>query len=213
MTRALILGCLLCCMAWAALAGSETNPTTQASQPAAATQVGATSRLAATTTQGTQPTSAAVGQASSEVESAKKLMDAAKALDETDPAAASARYEQAIAALDRADSLVANAGKTQRIEIVRRRISAIRRSTDADATAFDKAMDNLGQQNVSPEAYRSLIEGMIGLLDKVRDRLNTVLEAVKPFSQELVLEMKWAEFDLKRIESMRKVLQDELAAE
>ena len=149
-------------------------------------------------------------RAKKEIEAGRKLMDAAQKVEATDPESAKPKYAQAAACFDKADALTENIARSYRIEIARRRIAVIRRDADADAEKFDKAMSKLGKANLSPQEYQNLLLNLIRLLDNVRDNLNLVVTAAKPYTKELVLELKWAELDLKKLDGMRKILLDEL---
>ena len=89
----------------------------------------------------------------------------------------------------------------------------LRRDADADAKKFDTAVEALGKQDLPPDKYKSIVAGLIHDLDNVRDGMKDVLAIAKPFAGDLVLEIKWAELDLKRIEDMRQVLATELNGE
>jgi hypothetical protein len=149
-------------------------------------------------------------RAKKELESGRKLMEAAQRAEPGDAEVAKAKYLQASQAFDRADAMVDGIARSYRIEIARRRIVAIRRDTDADAERFDKAMGKLGKANLTPQEYQNMILNLIRLLDNVRENLNLVLAAGKAYPKELVLELKWAELDLKKLDGMRKILLDEL---
>ena len=47
-------------------------------------------------------------------------------------------------------------------------------------------------------------------LGSAREGLKDVLALAKPYANDLILEIKWAEVDLKKIEAWRKVLAAEL---
>lgn len=149
-------------------------------------------------------------RAKREIEAGRKHMEAAQKVESSDPEAGKARYFQAAICFDKADALVDNIARSYRIEIARRRIAVIRRDADADAEKFDKAMSKMGKANLGPQEYQNMILNLVRLLDNVRDNLNLVTAAAKPYAKELVLELKWAELDLKKLESMRKILLEEL---
>lgn len=149
-------------------------------------------------------------RAKRDLEAGRKLMDAARRADASDVEVAKLKYVQAGLAFDKADALVENISRSYRIEIARRRIAAIRRDTDADAERFDRALSKLGKTNLSGQEYQNMILNLVRLLDNVRDNLGLVMSAGKAYPKELVLELKWAELDLKKLEGMRKILLDEL---
>ena len=147
-------------------------------------------------------------RARDEIQAGRKFIKSAQKTD--DPDTAKVRYAQATQALDRADALVPGIAKSYRIEIVRRRIATLRKDADLDAKEFDKEMASLGKTGMLPQAYRNKVLRLIYLLDRVRDNLKQVLEAAKPYPRELMLEVKWAELDLKKLTEMREVLTGEL---
>ena len=149
-------------------------------------------------------------RAKKEIGAGKALMAEAQELIQTDPDAAWQKYGKAELAFDCADALVANISGSYRLEIIRRKIVSIRKDADSDAKKFDEAMSELGRRDLSAQAYRNLILRLIHHLDGTRDSLQRVLAVAKPFPRELVLEIKWAELDLTRIEEMRKKLVVEL---
>ncbi len=140
----------------------------------------------------------------------RELLDAARAADASDPDDAESRYVQARRAFDRADALVEDIARSYRVEIARRRIAAIRRKTDTDTRKFDAAVNQLGKSDMAPQEYRALVRAMVRNLDDVQGRLRTILEIARPFSRDLVLEIQWAESDLRKVESMRDVLAAEI---
>lgn len=148
--------------------------------------------------------------AKEKIEAGKKLMAEAGKMERTDPDPAARKYAQAARAFDHADALVPNVARSFRVEIVRRRIAAIRKDADADARKFDEAMKKLGVKDMSPAAYRNMILRLMHHLDGTRDELKKIVAIAKPYPRELVLEIKWAELDLTKIESMRKILVTEL---
>lgn len=151
-------------------------------------------------------------RAKKEVETGRKLMDDAQKLETAEPDAAKAKYALAAKSLDKADALAPGISRSYRIEIVRRRIAHMRKETDADASDFDKELASLGKKSLSPQEYRNKVLRLIYLLDNVRDDLKEVLALAKPFSRDLMLEVKWAELDLKKLDEMRLVLSGELDA-
>ncbi len=151
--------------------------------------------------------------AKEEVEIGRVLMDEAAQLEPADPDVAKARYAQAVKAFDHADALVPDISRSYRVEIVRRKVAAARKDIEGDSGSFDREMEDLGRAGMSPQEYRDRIVRMIHSLDNVRRGLQEVLELAAPYPRELVLEVKWAELDLKRIEEMRKTLTAELNEE
>jgi len=137
-------------------------------------------------------------------------MAEAKKLQSTNPNQAKARHLRARREFDHADALCQNITRSYRIEIVRRQIAALRRDADGNARKFDKLMESLGRRGMSPEEYKNTLVRMTHHLDSVRDDIKEILAASKPYVRELVLEIKWAQLDLKRIEEMRQVLKKEL---
>ena len=153
------------------------------------------------------------GIAKGHIDAGKKLMKQAHALDATDPDAARSKYIAAGRAFDKADAIVPGPppiSRSYRIEIVRRKIASLRKSCAAGARKFDKEMDTLGRKTMSPAAYRNKIERLRWLLNKVRAKLKDIKKIAEPYSQELILEVKWAEFDLNKMDQMRRVLIEEL---
>jgi hypothetical protein len=148
--------------------------------------------------------------AKKQIATGRKLMDEAQKLERTDPDPAASKYAQAEEALNRADALVGGIARSYRIEIARRKIAAIRKDADADAKRFDEAMAKLGLKDMTAPAYKTMVQRLIHHLDSTRDDLKRIQEIAEPFSRELVLEMKWAELDLTKIENMRKILVTEL---
>lgn len=149
-------------------------------------------------------------KARKDIDAGRKLMEAAAKIESSDAEGAKSKYAQANVSFDRADALVKDISRSHRVEICRRRITALRKDAETDSERFDKAMTKLGQQNLSPQEYQKMLMNLIHLLDNVRDDLNAVLNAGKPYPRDLVLEIKFAELDLKKTESMRKILVDEL---
>jgi hypothetical protein len=123
-----------------------------------------------------------------------------------------AKYLQAGKAFDRADAMVADIARSYRIEIARRRITAIRKDADADAKKFDAALATLGKKDMTAQAYRSMVQRLMHNIDSVRESLKGVIDIAKPYPRELVLEVEWAQQDLKKIEAMRVILASELDA-
>ena len=152
-------------------------------------------------------------RAKKEIKAGRELLEAAQQAGPSDPDAAKVKYFQASKSLDRADALVEGIAHSYRIEIARRRIADLRKEVDAEANKFDAAMAKLGKQEVTPAAYREMINKLIHSIDSVRDNLKTVLSIAKPYPRDLVMEITWAQADLKKIESMREILLAEIDAE
>jgi len=152
-------------------------------------------------------------RAKKDIDAGKKLMAEAAEIESTDADAAKARYRQASKAFDRAEALVPRIAHSYKVEIARRKIFALRGQIEGDSASFDREMGKLGQADMGPHAYRNKIIRMIHSLDNVRAGLQNILEIAKPYPRELVLEVKWAEMDLKRIGEMRKILRAELDGE
>lgn len=149
-------------------------------------------------------------KAKAEVDAARKILDEARKLEATDSDAAKVKYIQAGKLYDRADAMVPNIARSYRIEIARRRIATLRKYIDADAARFDAQMEKLARESMTGEAYEGVVVRMIHQLDTVRSNLTEVLDIAKPFPRELILEIKWAELDLQRIDSMKTILRSEL---
>jgi hypothetical protein len=135
-------------------------------------------------------------------------MDEALKAQPSDPDGAKAKTNQAVKCFDNADALVDNISRSWRIEIARRRIAAIRKDTDADAGKFHTLWATLG--TLTPEKYKVTMVRLIHHLDNVRDGLKEILNIAKSYSRELILEIKWAETDLKLVEEKRSDLTAEL---
>ena len=150
-----------------------------------------------------------------ELEAGKNLLAEARKVEPTDPDAAKTKYALATLRFHRADAIVAGTrtpeiARAWHIEIARRRISGIRKLVDADAKKCDKIDDTLGQATMSKREYRAVMMRMMQHLGNARDGLKDILTLAKPYPRALVLEVKWAEVDLKKIEGWRKVLAVEL---
>jgi hypothetical protein len=152
-------------------------------------------------------------KAKREVLAGEALMDEALKLQPSDPDGAKAKTNQAVKCFDNSDALVDNISRSCRIEIARRRIAAILKDTDADEKKFDALKEGLGKQDLPPEKYKAMVVRLIHHLDNVRDGKKEILNIAKPYSRDLLLEIKWAESDLKTIEDLRSVLTAELNGE
>jgi len=149
-------------------------------------------------------------RAKRQIEIGRKLMDAARKAETGDPNVAKAKYTLAIKAFDRADALVPDISRSYRVEIARRRITAIRRNVDADAQKFDAALTKFGLKDVPPKIYREMLVRLIHHLDNVREDLLEILNVAGSYPRELVLEIGWAKADLDKIQKIRNDLTSEL---
>jgi len=150
-----------------------------------------------------------------ELDAGKTLLGEARKVEPTDPDAAKTKYALATLRFQRADAIVVGTrtpgiSRAWHIEIARRRISGIRKLVDADAKECDKIEQELGRATMSKKEYRAVLLKMMRHLGEARDGLKDILELAKPYPRALVLEVKWAEVDLKKIEGWRKVLTAEL---
>lgn len=150
-----------------------------------------------------------------EIEAGKKLLAEAREAERTEPSVARTKYALATQRFERADAIVAGTptpeiAKTYHVEIARRRISAIRKVVDDEAEKCDKIRASLGQSEMSKKAYRAIMTRLLYHLGSAREALNAILALAKPYPGDLILEIKWAEVDLKKIEGWRKVLATEL---
>lgn len=149
-------------------------------------------------------------KAKKEIDAGRKLMDAAQAAENSDPDSARARYAQAGQAFDKADAMVSDIARSYRVEIARRKIATLRKYVDGEAGKIDAMKGKLGQKDMTPQAYRTMVLQMLHLVDNVRDNLKAILDATKPFPREMVLEIKWAETDLRTMDAMKQVLAGEI---
>ena len=148
-------------------------------------------------------------KAKGQIEAGGQLLSAGRMLEASDLAAARLKYTLALKAFDRADALKPRISYSYRLQIARRRIAGIRKEAEDAARKFDQAMEKLGRQELSDQAYRAMVLHLIARLEKVRENLKAILEVAKPHSAELVLEMRWAEVDLRKTEQMRQELSAE----
>jgi tetratricopeptide (TPR) repeat protein len=151
-------------------------------------------------------------RARQELSSVQAIFAEAAKLEASDTEAAVRKYMSAEGLLDRAEALVEGIAYSYRVEIARKRIEALRRGAESDARKFDQQTRSLGKTDMPPQEYRNMIVRMMGLLDNIVGDLKTALTIAKPYPQELVLEIKWAELDLKRIEGLKETLKAELDA-
>ena len=148
--------------------------------------------------------------ARAEIKTGKTLLAEARRDEATDPDAARSKHARASRRFKRADALVPRIAASYHIEIARRRIAAIRAVVDRDAKRFDALENSLGRQRLPPRTYRETVLRMLHHLDSVRDGLKDVLGVARPYPSELVLEVKWAQFDLAKIKAKREVLAGEV---
>ena len=149
-------------------------------------------------------------EAKKEIEAGKKLLDEAQKIAATDPDVANIKYALADQAFQRADAMIPNIARAHRVDIARRKIASLRKDADTDAKDFDEQMSKLGVKDMPAQAYNNMILRMIHHLDSTREDLKRIVELAQAYPKELVLELKWAELDLTRIENMRKILVTEL---
>lgn len=142
----------------------------------------------------------------------RKLMEEGKKLDASNPDLAKSKYLQALHVFDVADSLVGNITGSWRVEIARCRITAIRKHTDTGARKFDGALEDLGKKELSRKEYREAVTKLIYHINNVSSGLKEIRALAEPHPRELVLEAKWAQEDLKKLDAMREVLAAELDA-
>jgi len=141
-----------------------------------------------------------------------KLMEEGKKLQSSNPDLAKGQYLQALRDFDAADALVAGISRSYRVEIARRRIEATREYTDAGARKFDTALADLGKKELSKKAYREAVTKLIYHISNVCSALKEIVALAESYPRELVLEVKWAQQDLKKLDAMRQVLVAELDA-
>lgn len=148
--------------------------------------------------------------AKKEIEAGKKLLDDAQKLALTDPDSANLKYALADQCLQRADAMIPGIARAHRVDIARLKIAAMRKDADVDARDFDEQMGKLGVKDMAPQAYNTMIQRLIHHLDSTRDDLKRIIELAQTYPKDLVLELKWAELDLTKIDNMRKILITEL---
>lgn len=144
------------------------------------------------------------------IETGRKLLSEAREIEPTQPHLAHIKTKMATRQFHLADALVTDIAKSYHIEIVRRKISSIRKNIQTDAAKYDQLEETLGWQRLSPKASRNRMTRMVNHLNHIRDGLKNILKIAKPFPRALVLEIKWAEIDLKKIGQKRKILMAEL---
>ncbi|HUU57922.1 MAG TPA: hypothetical protein VMZ50_00145 [Phycisphaerae bacterium] len=144
------------------------------------------------------------------VEAGQNAMAEAGKLDATDPDAARAKYTAAERAFDKADALFAGISRSWRVQMVRQRIVSLRKDVTAGAEKFDKELATLGKRSLPPAAYRNKILRLRYLLDNVRTDLKDILKIAEPYSRDLILEVRWAQLDLDKMDRMRQVVTEQL---
>jgi len=149
-------------------------------------------------------------RAKEEIKIGRQFLEAARTLETPDPMAAEDKYEEALEAFDRADAMVANISYSYRVEIARRRIATARKKAEEIARQFDELLNSLGCEELSSDNYREMIAALADHLDEIQQRLNTILEVAQPYPRELILEIQWAEADLRKIKELRSELAGEL---
>ncbi|MFP4140954.1 MAG: tetratricopeptide repeat protein [Planctomycetota bacterium] len=147
------------------------------------------------------------------IDAGEKQMAEARKAEQTDPETAQGIYKKAVRQFDLADALVPKISRTYRVEIARRRIKSIRNDIDMDAKQFDAMRKKLGTKTLTARQYRTLVLKLVHRLNNVRDGLSDILGIAKPYERDLVLELKWAQADLKKTQLLRKVLMEELKDE
>jgi len=149
-------------------------------------------------------------EAKKEIEAGRKFLDEAQKLAATDPDSANLKYAQADQCFQRADAMIPDIARAHRVDIARRKIAAMRKDADADARDFDEQMAKLGVKDMAQQPYNTMLQRLIHHLDSTRDDLKRIIELAQAYPKELVLELKWAELDLTKIDNMRKILVTEL---
>ncbi|MCE5278970.1 MAG: hypothetical protein ABFD92_19275 [Planctomycetaceae bacterium] len=144
------------------------------------------------------------------MEAGKKLLAEAKDAQATNKTLAENKFTAAAKSFEAADALVPDITRSYRVEITRLRIVTIRQQVDADAKRFDAAMAALGNKNMSKNDYRESVMKLIHHVNAVRGSLTEIMELAKPYRRELVLEIQWAQADLKKLTAMRDLLVGEL---
>lgn len=148
--------------------------------------------------------------AKKQIEAGRELLEEAQKLSVTEPDVGAMKYALAEKAFGRADAMIPNIARAHRVDIARRKIASLRKDADADAKDFDDQMAKLGVKDMPATTYNTMILRMIHHLDSTRDDLKRIVELAEAYPKDLVLELKWAQIDLTRIENMRKILITEL---
>ncbi len=149
-------------------------------------------------------------QAKKMIQAGRESMRQADKIESINAPGALAKYALAEKDFDRADALVEGISRSYRVEIARRRIASVREIVESDAKKFDAEKEKLGKENLSPRGYTGVIIRMNHYLNNVREELEEILQIAEPYPRELVLEIKWAQADLKKIDEMQEVLVAEL---
>jgi hypothetical protein len=149
-------------------------------------------------------------KAKKEIQAARQAIEELKKADSAD--SARARAAAAGKALDRADALAPGISRSYRVELVRLRIEEVRKEVDRQAKDADKELASLGKAELAAAPYREKLQKLLRLLDVIRDNLKDITDAAKLYPRDLLLEVKWAEADLKKIKEMRDLLVGELDA-
>lgn len=144
------------------------------------------------------------------IQEGRKVLDAATELEASDPDLARSRYAAAGRVFDKADVLTDGIARSYRIEMARRQIASLRRDVKVEAEKFDDEANQLGERKLSASDYRTKVRRLIYLADKVRTDLKEIMKIAKPYSRELILEVKFAERDLAIMDKMRQNLTEEL---
>jgi hypothetical protein len=144
------------------------------------------------------------------IKAGKAVMEEGKKLENTEPEAAKAKYALANRSFDTADALAPTIARNYRVEIVRRRVGMITKGMNVEAEKFDTMKAELGKRDMTPVAYRELINRMLSALNRVRNDLNSIMQLAGPFERELVLEMTDAKLRLQHVDALRDVLNQEL---
>jgi len=150
-----------------------------------------------------------------ELEAGRELLAEARKIEPTDPYAARTGYALATQRFERADAIVAGTrtpgvAKTYHVEVARCRIRVIRGAVETAAKKYEQIKATLGRAGMSDKDYRALVSRMMQHLGDVRIGLKEVLALATPYPRALVLEINWAEVDLRKIDEVRAVLAAEL---
>ena len=105
-----------------------------------------------------------------------------------------------------------NISYSYRVEAARKKIASGRTAAATAAKEFDFNLAQLGKKELTPQEYRGLVVALLRQLDQVEQLLQGVLEAARPFPRDLVMEIQWAEADLRRIQDTKQELTAELHA-
>ena len=82
--------------------------------------------------------------------------------------------------------------------------------TEHEVVWPDKELASLGKSDLAVPDYRRKVQKLLSVLDAIRDDLKEIADVSKPYPRELLLDVKWAEVDIKKIKEMRDVLIGEL---